>query len=67
MVVTLTLIHRSINQLYTIDQVKSPSIVEEDCPDKSLKGLKACLQWKVQLAYFIQLVYRHSTQILRNK
>ena len=60
MVVTLTLIHRSINQLYTIDQVKSPSIVEEDCPDKSLKGLKACLQWKVHLAYPASLQTFHS-------
>ena len=50
MVVTLTLIYRFINQLSTIDQVKSLSIVEEDCPDKRLKGLKACLQWKVYLA-----------------
>ena len=60
MVVTLTLIHRSINQLYTIDQGKSPSIVEEDCPDKSLKGLKACLKWKVQLAYPASLQTFHS-------
>ena len=43
MVVTLTLIYRFINKLSTIDQVKSLSIVEEDCLDKRLKGLKACL------------------------
>ena len=60
MVVTLTLIYRSINQLYTIDQVKSLFIVEEDCSDKSLKGLKACLQWKVHLAYPASLQTFHS-------
>ena len=38
MVVTLILIYRFINQLSTIDQVKSLSIVEEDCPDKRFKG-----------------------------
>ena len=43
MAVTLTLIYRFINQLSMIDQVKSLSIVEEDCPDKRLRGLKACL------------------------
>ena len=29
------------------------------------KGLKACLKWKVHLV--IQLVYRHNTQILKNR
>ena len=62
MVVTLTLIYRSINQLSTIDQVKSLSIVEEDCPDKRLKGLKACLQWKVHLAYPASLQTFHSNK-----
>ena len=60
MVVTLTLIYRSINQLITIDQVKSLSIIEEDCPDKRLKGLKASLQWKVHLAYPASLQTLHS-------
>ena len=63
MVVTLTLIYRSINQLSTVDQVKSLSIVEEDCPEKRLKGLKACLQWKVHLAYPASLqTFQSNTQ-----
>ena len=62
MVVTLTLIYRSINQLSTVDQVKSLSIVEEDCPEKRLKGLKACLQWKVHLAYPASLQTFHSNK-----
>ena len=60
MLVTLTLIYRFISQLSTIDKVKSLSIVEEDCPDKRLKGLKACLQWKVYLAYPASLQTLHS-------
>ena len=60
MLVTLTLIYRFISQLSTIDQVKSLSIVEEDCPDKRLKGLKDCLQWKVYLAYPASLQTLHS-------
>ena len=73
MVVTLTLIYRSINWLSMIYQVKSLTIVEEDCPDKRLKGLKVCLQWKVHLAYPASLQTLHSNtqkqiiQIQRNR
>ena len=63
MVVTSTLIYRFINQLSTVDQVKSLSIVEEDCPEKRLKGLKACLQRKVHLAYPASLqTFQSNTQ-----
>ena len=40
------------------------SLIYEDFDRCKKKGLKACLQWKVLLAY--PASFRHSTQVLRN-